>query len=187
MMIDVYLDHNVWHFLFERRLDLEVELPREEFCIYLTREAEFEIRSVPEEEVLLKAFIYDTIAKCRIRTDLLFGFADESLPLDEQRVGGFDQGRWVRPKEADFILDQRRIRLKGAKRPTKLKKNEADISVAARSFYSIVLSLDGKPGPIKDAYRQGGKVVFLTDFDKSRMSLRDFIKATGQPKPRISR
>ena len=50
-------------------------------------------------------------------------------------------------------------------------------SLAARSFHSVVLSLDAKAGPINDAYQQGGKVVFLTDFDKSGMSLSDFIKA----------
>jgi hypothetical protein len=63
------------------------------------------------------------------------------------------------------------------KRPTKLHPGEADISLAARSFHSVVLSLDKKKGPLKDAYEQGGKVVFSTDFDKSGMSLSDFIKA----------
>ena len=46
-----------------------------------------------------------------------------------------------------------------------------------RSIHSVALSLDTKSGPLKDAYRQGGKVVFLTGFDKSGMSLSDFIKA----------
>jgi hypothetical protein len=59
-----------------------------------------------------------------------------------------------------------------------LDYNEADISLAARSFHSVVLSLDKKKGPLKVAYEQGGKVIFLTDFANSRMSLSDFIKAT---------
>jgi hypothetical protein len=58
-----------------------------------------------------------------------------------------------------------------------LYAKEADISLAARSFQSIVLSLDKKNGPLKSALKQGGKVVFLTDFDASGLSLRDFIKA----------
>jgi 5S rRNA maturation endonuclease (ribonuclease M5) len=41
----------------------------------------------------------------------------------------------------------------------------------------VVLSLDAKTGPINAAYKQGGMVVFLTDFDKSGKSLSDFIKA----------
>ena len=65
----------------------------------------------------------------------------------------------------------------GKKKKTKLYKDEADISLATRSFHSVVLSLDAKRGPINNAYKQGGKVVFLTDFDKSGKSLRDFIKA----------
>ena len=71
---------------------------------------------------------------------------------------------------------QQRAALKTAKkRRSKLHPNEADVSLAARAFHSVVLSLDAKPGPIKDACQQGGMVVFLTDFDKSGLSLGDFI------------
>jgi hypothetical protein len=62
-----------------------------------------------------------------------------------------------------------------------LYPKEADISLAARSFHSVVLTFDKKKGPLKDAYDQGGTVVFLTDFDKSGMSLRDFIKRAWSP------
>jgi len=56
------------------------------------------------------------------------------------------------------------------KQTTQLYKNEADISLAAR--------LDKKKRPLKDAYEQGGKVVFLTNFENSGMSLSAFIKST---------
>jgi hypothetical protein len=75
-----------------------------------------------------------------------------------------------------FIASQSKV-LNPAKKPsTKLYPNEADISLAARSFHSVVLTFDNKKGPLRDAYEQGGKVIFLTDFDESRMLLRDFIK-----------
>jgi hypothetical protein len=50
---------------------------------------------------------------------------------------------------------------------TPLYPKEADILLAARASHSVVLSLDDKRGPIRDAYQQGGMVVFLTDFEKS--------------------
>jgi hypothetical protein len=43
MPTSIYIDNNVWDFLFERGIDLSVELPRNGYCLFLTREAEFEI------------------------------------------------------------------------------------------------------------------------------------------------
>ena len=179
MPIGVYIDNNIWDFLFARKIDLAVALPREEFCICLTREAEFEIPPIQNRKPELKAFIEMTIARCNIPTDSFFGFNDTSLPQSEQRVGGLDVGRFASPEEIAFMVQQRtplkpKRQIKNPK--TKLYKDEADISLAARSFHSIVLSLDAKNGPINNAYKQGGKVVFLTDFDSSGMPLIDFIK-----------
>jgi hypothetical protein len=175
MAIGVYIDNNVWDFLFSRNLDLSIELPREDFCVCLTREAEFEIPPIPSEA--LKAFIDVTINKCVIRTDSFFGFNDETLPQSEQRVAGFDVGRWAAPDEIAFISQQRAQLRPSKKRKSKLYKDEADISLAARSFHSVVLSLDAKTGPINDAYKQGGRVVFLADFDSSCMLLAAYVKA----------
>jgi hypothetical protein len=177
MTVSIYLDNNVWNFLFDRKLDLAVELPYPDFCLCLTREAEFEIPPIPPDKAGLKAFIETTIARCNINTDVLFGFHDDSLPIDEQRVGGFDVGRWASRDELTFIQQQRKPLEPRPNPKTKLYKNEADISLAARAFHSVVLSLDAKSGPINDAYRRGGKVVFLTNFDESGKSLRDFIEA----------
>ena len=173
MVTSVYIDNNVWDFLFARQMDLSIELPRDEFCICITREAEFEIPPMPAEK---RAFAEAVIAKCAIATDTFFGFNDESLPPAEQRVAGFDQGRWASPEELAFI-SQQRTALKDRMRPSKLYDGEADLSLAARSVHSVVLSLDKKQGPINKAYEQGGKVVFLTDFDKSGLTLREFIRA----------
>ena len=93
MAISVYIDNNVWDAFFKWRLDLAVELPRPDYCICITREAEFEIPPIPPEKADLKAFIEATIAKCGVPTDIFFGFNDDSLAPHEQRVGGFDVGR----------------------------------------------------------------------------------------------
>lgn len=171
----IFLDNNVWDFLFERKLDLATELPRPDYRLYLTREGEFEI--APIEKPGLKDFIERAVRDCGIETHSYFGFYEESHPPNEQRVGGFNQGYWASKEEIAFI-HQQKARLGSEKKPTtRLYKNEADIALAARSFDSIVLSLDNKPGPISDAYKQEGHVVFLTDFDKSGMSLSEFIEA----------
>ena len=143
------------------------------------REAEFEIAATAAADPALKAYIDDTITRCGITTDTYFGFNVGSLPQDEQRVGGWDVGRWASGPELEFSARQQRW-LRQGKRKTKLYVNEADISLAARSFATscIVLTCDKKAGPLRDAYEQGGKVVYLNDFAASRLSLRDYIKSS---------
>lgn len=167
---DFFLDSDVWDFLFDRKIDLAAEFPRDEFQLFVTREAEFEIPNIPEPK---KAFVEAAIAQCGIRTDKIFGFVDPSRPPEEQRVGGFDQGRWVSQEEVNFRASETPS---ASIRPTKLYKNEADVSLAGRSFlpHSAVLTLNRK-GPLKRAHEKGGKVVFLNDFDDSGLSLRDYV------------
>ncbi len=54
MTVSIYIDNNVWDLLFEKEIDLSVELPSDEFCLCLTREAEFEIPPIPEEKAALR-------------------------------------------------------------------------------------------------------------------------------------
>ncbi len=172
----VYLDSNVWDLLFTRKIDLAQALPEPEFRILITREAEFEIPPIPEEKAELKAFIASTIDWCGIETDRLFGFADPTWPTNKQRVGGFDEGRWAQPEELAFI-ERWRARMTGKFRKTGLYKHEADVSLAARSFTGVVLTLDMKTGPLKQAFNEGGNVVFLADLERSGLSFSDFVRA----------
>lgn len=141
--LSVYLDNNVWDFLYDHRIDLADALPRDRFRLAITREAEFEIPLIPASKAGLKNFIADTIARCTIRTDSLFGFYDETLPDNEQRYGGFDFGRWASQEELD-LLAQQRLPLNPIKRKTGLYKDEADRALALRAIHSVVLSLDEK-------------------------------------------
>jgi hypothetical protein len=176
-VIGVFLDHNAWDVLFAMRLDLAVELPSDAFGIGITREAEFEIAATATKNPVLKGYIDDTITRCGVNTDSYFGFFDDSLTEEDQRVGGFDIGRWASARELQFIAQQRRW-LRQTQRKTKLYKNEADISLAARAFAisCVVLTCDKKPGPLRDAYEQGGSVIYLNDFATSGLSLRDYIE-----------
>jgi hypothetical protein len=60
---------------------------------------------------------------------------------------------------------------------SRLYGNEADLSLAARSFHSVVLTLDRSSGPLNAAYKQGGKIIYLDSFDCSGLSLRDYVDA----------
>jgi hypothetical protein len=59
---------------------------------------------------------------------------------------------------------------------TGLYTHEADISLAVRALNSVVSTLD-ETGALKAARDQGGKVVFMKDFDRSGLSLGDFIRS----------
>lgn len=174
----IFIDNNIWDFLFARNLDLSVELPSSRYSIGITREAEFEIPPIKERNPELELFIEQQRAKCKVVVDTYFGFEESTIPSDEQRVAGFGHGRWASQKETEFIAAQNRKMANRNRRKnekTKLHKEEADVALAARSFDSIVLSLDAKEGPILDARRSGGQVVFLTNFDARGKSLKQFI------------
>src|SRR5215217_4710917 len=104
MVIDLFIDNNAWDILFDLRLDLCAELPREEFRVLITREGMFEIPPIPDKAK--REFIEATITRCRVQTDGFFGFRDDSLQSDEQRVLGFDEGRLATGDEAAFMHAQ---------------------------------------------------------------------------------
>ncbi len=78
--IAITLDNNVWNFLFDRQIDLAVELPSNRFEVYITREVEIETLAIPDNttKATLREFIAKTITGCNIRTTWVFGFASES-------------------------------------------------------------------------------------------------------------
>jgi hypothetical protein len=45
--IAITLDNNVWNFLFQKGIDLALDLPSEEFAIFITREVEMETVAIP--------------------------------------------------------------------------------------------------------------------------------------------
>ena len=49
MRTTVFIDHNVWDFLFVHQIDLLAEFPTERSALAITREAEFEIAPTPLE------------------------------------------------------------------------------------------------------------------------------------------
>ena len=173
----VFIDNCAWDVFFDAGLDLRRELPPDVFGLWITREAEFELVPLAAKRPDLKAYIDRTVSDCGVRVHSYFGFYQDEHGPDEQRIGGFDVGWWITQPETDFIVSQR-SKFGATKKPsTRLVKNEADIALAAVSLHSIVLTLDQKKGPLRDALNLGGRVVLLNDFPASGQSLRAFIEA----------
>lgn len=160
--MNIFIDHNVWDQLFIRNVDLDVCFPKDKFSLFVTTEGVLEIKQTPDSKLELKEYI-ERYVKDYVMEDSIFGFNDPSLPSDEQRVSGFGLGRF-----GSVVENEIRTMLASKYRSTKKRKatqilypQEADIELATRSIDHIVLTLDKKAGPLKDAKELGGKVVFI--------------------------
>lgn len=177
MKIDLFIDNNAWDIFSDKNIDLLVELPQAEFNLKITREAEFEIPQMPKEK---KAYVEKYINQKAIKFDSFFGFYDPSLPPEEQRSGGFGSvfdpdvgGRSIALDEAQLIEGES---IGPSKRPTGLFKNEADVSLAARSLHSFVITCDGKKALKRVKENHKGKIIDLKKYTAGT-SLYSFVKA----------
>jgi hypothetical protein len=182
--IAVTLDNNVWNFLFCRKLDLAIELPSDEFAIFITREVEIERSAIKDNasKAVLTDYIAQTITRCGIQTTSVFGFATDGP--GPQRVGGFGQGTWQSQTEREFYdaIREQYLLGKSERKRTQLTGNEGDAAVAAQSFSSIALTRErpNKSGPLRFAAAHGGKVLYLKGFDQRGMTLKAYITAFHQ-------
>jgi hypothetical protein len=178
-LILIFIDTCAWDLLFAWQVDLLTEFPPDQFKIMMTKEVySFELLGIPARKTQLTDYIRQQIEKCRITEDAIFGFTHyKSDPRFEPRVSGFGLGRLITYQEGAH-MQQFFGHQGGSTRPTGLKKNEADASLAVRAMGgSIVLTAEDSStsGPLKDASKLYGKVVYLKDFPSSVLSLRDFV------------
>jgi hypothetical protein len=179
--IGVTLDNNVWDFLFSGNFDLALELPPDHFAVFITRQVEIETEAIPNTKTPLKEYISRPIEGCHMKTTSVFGFASEGTK--KQRVGGFGQGVWQSQTETEFYEAIRMQYLANNKEMgSELFKNEGDAAVAAQSFFSIVLTRESpkNTGPLRFANENGGKVLYLRNFDPTTMTLRAFVENCHQ-------
>jgi hypothetical protein len=194
MTIPVFIDSCAWNYLFKHGIDLTRELPREEFALFMPREVEIEIGNIPDDgkdsegknrvdKRPLKSYIKNSIEANRVRTTSVFGFAslepDGSLSKI-QTFGGFNQGTFQSEHDrAWYASEVVKQHFPGNKiQNSGLGKNQADASLAVRSFSSIILTDErkGKAGPLSIAAEQGGHIVYLRDeVETSRLSLRAYL------------
>ncbi|MDD2720681.1 MAG: hypothetical protein PHH47_05160 [Gallionella sp.] len=172
MPISLFVDSNAWDAFFDRGVDLRLELPSDQFSIQITREAEFEILHMPSDK---RKYVETALNDRMISTDTYFGLYDESLPPEQQRVAGLDCGRFASEEEL-AILRTERSSVGPTMRPTGLYKNEADVSLAARSTVSVVLTCDGKKALKRAKTIHGGTIVDLKKWNAGEL-LATFIRA----------
>lgn len=159
MVTKLYIDNNVWDIIYEHNIDIINELPEKEFSLYITREAEFEIKTLPKE---IKVFVENILKSGKVKTDIIFGFFDENLAKSEQRVGGFGS-RWQTPNES-YILENEPKSSNLTKRATGLFNGEADRALASRSLDSVVLTCDGKKNLKRAKNNFNGTVIDLKKY-----------------------
>lgn len=179
-MIDIFLDNNVFDFLYEQNIDILNEFPKNQFRICISKEIKFETE--PIKDLQKQRFIQDLLENISLVP--FFGFFNKQHSIDKQRGGGWDEGIWSDVENETYRaqLNQKFLKLK--KNPKHdLYTNETDIDLAVRSIKNIVLTFDAKKqekntkkGPLNDAFDKNYKVVFLTDIDVRNDSLVNFVK-----------
>ena len=169
----IYIDSNVWNFLYKNDIDLKEEFPENNYELRIVGEQILENRSISHDPILEK-YIANRIELWEIKIDRIFGFFNDHHSTEDQRVGGYEDGRYIGQDEEGFILSYKG-KVGDTKRKSGLYRNEADLSLAARSVHSIVLTLDTK-GPLKWAKQQGFLIVDLTDFCQEKCTLKAYVE-----------
>lgn len=173
--IPVFIDSCLWNLLFETKICLASEFPKDEFTLFVTKEVySFEMTAIPPIKADLKAYIDEQMQKAEVRVDSFFGFVSYKSDV-ASRVGGFGEGRWVTYNEGELIklfqVESNRQRKNG------LFNNEADASLAVRACSGgVVLTTESrnKSGPLKRALKRGGRIAFL-DSGIQPMSLKNIV------------
>ena len=152
-MITVYIDNCAWDILYNYDIDLLKELPVDLYEVLITGEEVFEINAIPEndpEKLQKKTYIQNQIQQRHVKTDKIFGFYNCRFSPDNQRFAGYglygnseSGGRFIKDKELELIRKEKHMLGKEIK-TSGLFNHEGDISISARSLYSIVLTNDNK-------------------------------------------
>ena len=183
--IPIFIDSCAWNYLYEHEIDLARDVPGEIYAIYLTQEVEREIADIPcvgksgADNRRLRQYIDEAVSVHKISTTSTFGFQTEDedgSPSKYQSWSGFGQGTFQSDEDREWYGSDRvkeQIIGKAAK-SSGLSNNQADASLAVRSFDSIVLTDErkGKSGPLRLASEQGGLIVFLREeFEPTGLAL----------------
>lgn len=184
MTTPLFIDSCAWNYLFDSQVVMEEVFPPQEFSLFITREVQIELLEIRDDgsdgfdKRPLKRFIEETIARYAVRTTGFFGFR---TPSKHQVNVGFGQGGF-RPQADRDWYGTPEVQAHVIGKPTRnstLSHNQADASLAVRSFNAIVLTNEKKtkPGPIRLAKEQGGYVLYLRDLPASGLTLKEFVQA----------
>jgi len=174
--IAVTIDSNVWNLFHRLDVRLSVELPKDRFLLFVPRQIEIELAAIPDrpDKEALRAYIAREMVNSAISVTAVFGFARQDG--GPQRHGGFGFGTFQSEDERAFYAAIREpYLLDQPARNSGLTNNEGDAAVAAASLSSVVLTLDRKTGPLRAALDHGGKVLDMTPFEDSGLSLAGYV------------
>jgi len=186
----IYIDSCAWNYLHDNCIDLVKELPSDQYAIYMTREVEIEIDSIPDEaksggvdKRSLKNYIQRNVSRLPVSTTCIFGFETmepDDTPSKTQVYGGFNVGTFESKEDQAFYASPeiKKQLLGKSKAGSGLGKNEADASLAVRARDAVVLTNERpeKAGPLKSAAKRGDKVVYLAaQVEPSGLSLGQFL------------
>lgn len=189
MKTPIYIDSCAWNYLHENGINLASELPPDEYEVYITREVEIELASIPDiglngnDKLPLKEYIHRTLAERSIKTTSVFGFRTlevDGTPSKVQVYSGFGQGTFQSKEDRHYysLPDTKKHLIDKSKSKSGLGRNQADASLAVRAKRAVILTNEGpeKSGPLRTAAQNGGKVVYLNNQVRpSGLSLGQFL------------
>ncbi len=165
-MTNVYIDHNMWDFLYKNSIEICSFFPSPKYSVLITKHGKFEIDQTPSTErtIDLIKFINHNLVVC-VNERHIFGFHNPELSNEEQRSSGFGVGCFTTTIENTERKRLSDIYSKKDKRKSSmiLFKEEADIELGAISVENHVLTFDQKQGPLRSAYENGGNVIFMNE------------------------
>jgi hypothetical protein len=175
---NIFIDNCVWDFFFSHQYDLVVELPRAEFSLFMTKHVQdFEVEGFSSKTEFY-AYYREQIEKREIEKYAFFGYSSyEDLPDKKYKVEGFGFGRGINYGQLNIYARYEHF-ISGKIKGSGLNHNESDVWLAVHSLTGfIVLTAEKKQksGPLKQAYQDGGTVIFLEDYDSNKESLREFL------------
>jgi hypothetical protein len=161
----IYIDSCAWNYLYDNAVDLGLELPLNQFTIYITREVEIELFAIPDigvdgkDKRALKKYINQNINRLPVKTSYVFGFRTfelDNTPSPIQVYGGFNTGTFQSGEERSFYANPEIEQQTNKSKKTKsgLNQNQADASLATNERQDT-------SGPLRSALSLGGKVVYL--------------------------
>jgi hypothetical protein len=188
MTISLTIDNCAWDFFFRNKYDLCLQLPADKFLLFITREVELELLQIPDyspkdgsDKRALKEYIQKSRERRQVVTACVFGFDCGESPDDPARFGGFGQGTFESDIERDWRQRediQSHVIGASKRKTTVLRQNEADVAQSVASLSSVLITNESnkKKGPILIAAANGGRVLYLSDFESSGLTLADYIE-----------
>ena len=171
----IFIDNNIWDYVYKNKIDLEVYFPKEKFKLCITQLGLYEIMQINHSNSEFKKFAKHYIEQY-VFTDGRFGFYDQKFPNNEQRSSGF-MGKFITVEESRFrkSLKDKYQKKKKRKDSNILFPQEADIELAVRSLEDVVITFDSKKGPLMAALQAGGKVIFLNHKESQGQQPHEFM------------